>query len=111
MLAYLFVYGMLRRGKPLHHELLRAGGRFVAPAEITGTVFDLGQYTGAVAEGGSAVPGELYRIARPRAGLRALDALEGPEFRRAAVRARTATGPRRAWAFFLRHVPADILRT
>jgi gamma-glutamylcyclotransferase (GGCT)/AIG2-like uncharacterized protein YtfP len=105
MLSYLFVYGQLRRGYRLHGELLRVGGRFVASARIIGTLFDLGKYTGAIAEGESVIEGELYRIVHPRAGLRALDALEGPEFRRAMVRARTGAGTRRAWAFLLRRAP------
>lgn len=59
----LFVYGTLKRqgpGEP--HRLLR-GARFVSPATVGGTLYDLGRYPGLVrkARDGQRVFGELEK--------------------------------------------------
>ena len=106
MLAFLFVYGTLRRGQGLHVELLQTRAEFVGEAWMPGTLYDLGWYPGAVAEGDQVISGELYRLPEPRSALRSLDAVEGGEFRRVAVRVRLADGgTRRAWVYLLKKRP------
>lgn len=106
MLPYLFVYGTLRRGQALHHELVKAQAEFVAVARMRGRLCSLGRYPGALAEGDQVIVGELYRLPTPQPALERLDTVEGDEFRRAVVRVFVAGGGiRRAWAYLLKSVP------
>lgn len=105
MLAYLFVYGTLRRGQPLHHELVTARAEFVGEARMRGRLYDLGRYPGALAEGEQVIAGELYRLSEPPAAFRRLDAVEGSEYRRSVVCVDLAGRGRRAWAYLLRKPP------
>jgi gamma-glutamylcyclotransferase (GGCT)/AIG2-like uncharacterized protein YtfP len=71
----LLLYGTLRRGEPMFEQLgLSAALEFVAEATFPGTLYDLGDYPGAVA-GDGLVAGELHRIRDP-AILAALDEYE-----------------------------------
>lgn len=107
MLPYLFVYGTLRRGQPLHRELVRAQAEFVGPARMQGQLFNLGRYPGALATGDQVIDGELYRLPEPEPALRHLDAVEGGQFQRARVRVSLDSGGmHEAWAYLLnRPVP------
>ncbi len=106
MLAYLFVYGTLRRGEPLHGELVRANAELVGEASMRGTLYLLGWYPGARPEGDQVIRGELYLLPEPRSAFRRLDAVEGGEFRRRVVLVRQAGGDtRRAWAYLLKRRP------
>jgi gamma-glutamylcyclotransferase (GGCT)/AIG2-like uncharacterized protein YtfP len=69
-----FVYGSLLRGEP-NHGLLREA-TWIGPARTPPAfrLVDLGRYPGMVAEGTTAVVGELYRV--PARALAALDELE-----------------------------------
>lgn len=105
MALYLFVYGALRRGQLLHHELVRAQAEFVGEARMRGRLYDLGRYPGAVAEGSQVIAGELYRLPEPEAAFRRLDAVEGRQYKRAIVRVDLAGGTQQAWAYLLRRRP------
>jgi gamma-glutamylcyclotransferase (GGCT)/AIG2-like uncharacterized protein YtfP len=79
-----FVYGTLRRGGRAN-RLLR-GARFLAEA-TTDSAFelvDMGPYPGLVAAGSIAVRGEIWEV--PIAVLAELDAYEGEEYARIAIR-------------------------
>lgn len=72
---FLFVYGTLMRGFPLHH-LLTDQCEFVGAGTVTGCLLDLGRYPGAVPGDAGFVHGEVYRLLAPRL-LAALDREEG----------------------------------
>lgn len=56
----LFVYGSMRRGKPLHHVLQSVGATFVAKGFIDGhMMYNFGKYVGVV-NGWGQVWGEVY---------------------------------------------------
>ena len=106
MLSYLFVYGTLQRGQPLHHELVHLQAEFVCTASITGQLYDLGRYPGALATGDQIIPGELYRLPEPERALRHLDTVEGRQFHRAMVRVTLEHGkPQQAWVYLLNRPP------
>ena len=69
-----FVYGSLLRGEPNHGLLKEA--TWIGPARTVPAyrLVDLGPYPGLLAEGSTAVAGEVYRVPEPL--LAALDALE-----------------------------------
>lgn len=72
---YVFVYGTLRRGGRNDIARFSPPPEYVADARITGTLYDLGAYPGAVLQGSGGVLGEVYRIT---ASVEAqLDLLEG----------------------------------
>ena len=112
---YLFVYGTLRSVSANEMQgLLRQHAELVAGADVRGTLYDLGEYPGLVAdrEASATVRGEVYRL-RPDAAqqtLRELDAYEGcgpddpepHEFVRAQIPVRLDTGGVvEAWAYLL----------
>ena len=106
MLSYLFVYGTLQRGRPLHRELVRLQAEFVGSASMAGQLYDLGRYPGALATGDQMIPGELYRLPEPEPALRRLDTVEGRQFHRAMVRVTRAHGePQQAWVYLLKRAP------
>ena len=106
MLSYLFVYGTLQLGQPLHHELVRARAEFVGWARMPGRLYDLGRYPGALAAGDQVIPGELYRLPEPEPALRHLDTVEGRQFHRAMVRVMLEHGkPQQAWVYLLKRPP------
>jgi gamma-glutamylcyclotransferase (GGCT)/AIG2-like uncharacterized protein YtfP len=74
---HLFVYGTLRRGGSNDIARFLPPAHYVADAVVAGTLYDLGDYPGALLGGVGMVRGEVYRIG---AALEAqLDALEEVE--------------------------------
>lgn len=74
VLRHVFVYGSLRRGGSNDITRLQPAPRFVGPAQIAGTLYDLGPYPGLRLGGRGRVQGEVYAI---MAGLeRVLDEIE-----------------------------------
>ncbi len=106
--AYLFVYGTLRRGS--HNRfarLLHNRARFVGRARMPGRLYNLGQYPGATpsSEPADWVRGELFRIKHPAKLLAALDAYEGPRFTRVPQRVYCSSGVTLAWVYLYRGSP------
>jgi gamma-glutamylcyclotransferase (GGCT)/AIG2-like uncharacterized protein YtfP len=79
----LFVYGSLRRGAENHQALRRASFLREVTTEPAYDVIRLGAYP-ALVSGSMSVAGELYEV--EPGDLPALDAFEGPGYRRAHVR-------------------------
>ena len=81
---YLFVYGTLRKDYGL--ELVDSIANnllFVAHGKVSGVLYDLGAYLGAVpASRGEEITGDVYRIKDAENVFAALDAFEGTEYRR-----------------------------
>lgn len=113
MSEYLFVYGTLRRGQPLHPHLDPPRARFVGEGRIVGRLFDLGEYPVATPDPKrfSTVRGEIHELFDPKATLDALDDIEGfdakrPERslfeRRETQVTLEAGGTLRAWVYFYR---------
>ena len=75
MHARVFVYGSLMRGGYYHGLLSRARFEGVAQTLARWRLIDLGPYPALVADGRTAVHGELYRV--DSATLQKLDTLEG----------------------------------
>lgn len=69
----LFVYGTLRRGGG--KDGLLEGARFLRPAIVSGSLYDLGHYPALVLDGRAIVHGEVWRC--PTGALAAIDAYEG----------------------------------
>jgi gamma-glutamylcyclotransferase (GGCT)/AIG2-like uncharacterized protein YtfP len=113
MSVTLFVYGTLKGKGSRRHALLRSA-RFVDVGTIPGTLYDLGDYPGAVRERGHGrIFGELYEIPETEAKqiLRALDKYEGSEFERRRTYVRLPDGRRRgAWTYLLRRRPTKSAR-
>jgi len=110
---YLFVYGTLRRGQPLHPHLGAARARFVGEGRIVGRLFDLGEYPGATPDPKrfSTVRGEVHELHDPQGTLDVLDDIEGfdmkrPELslfeRREAEVTMDSGGTVQAWVYFYR---------
>jgi gamma-glutamylcyclotransferase (GGCT)/AIG2-like uncharacterized protein YtfP len=59
---HVFVYGTLRKGGRNDIARFSPPPAFVATAHISGTLYDLGAYPGAVLRGGGRIVGEIYRI-------------------------------------------------
>jgi len=76
---FLFVYGALRRGFPLHHHLRRLGAKFVAAGKVRAELLSLGKFPGARKSDtpGKAVAGEVYRFRDAANALKVLDQVEG----------------------------------
>ena len=102
LLPFLFVYGTLRRGRPLHGELRRAGADFAGAASVRGRLADAGGFPGASLDGAETIAGELYYLPAPRQAFRRLDVVEGLQFRRALTRVETARGWKRSWIYVRR---------
>ncbi|MEW5757293.1 MAG: gamma-glutamylcyclotransferase family protein [Pseudomonadota bacterium] len=100
-MALLFVYGTLRKGGPNHRliEHRRCLGAWRTRPRYT--LYDLGDYPGAVRGGRTPVCGELYRIDPPT--LRILDRLE--DYPRLYTRMKIATRYGRAWMYVLKVSP------
>jgi gamma-glutamylcyclotransferase (GGCT)/AIG2-like uncharacterized protein YtfP len=109
----LFVYGTLRRGFRLHHDLKRLGAQFVGNGEVQAEIFDLGEFPGARASAkpGKTLAGELYRLHKVENTLKVLDQVEGfsprnPEkgvFQRGTTEVTLPNGERRlAWIYWYR---------
>ena len=107
---FLFVYGALRRGIPLHHHLRRLGAEFVATGEVKAELFDSGKFPGArkCTKPGRIVEGEVYRLRQAERASKVLDQVEGfsPQsaekslFQRATTEAALPNAERRvAWKY------------
>jgi gamma-glutamylcyclotransferase (GGCT)/AIG2-like uncharacterized protein YtfP len=58
-----FIYGSLRRGSAGSMSVRFPGARFIAEAEVSGSLYDLGEYPGALTdESNSLVIGEAYEV-------------------------------------------------
>lgn len=58
-----FVYGTLRRGGAGAMSVRFPGAKFIADAEVSGSLYDLGAYPGLLLkESGSTVIGEVYEV-------------------------------------------------
>ena len=58
-----FVYGSLRSGGPGAMSVRFPGAKFIAAAEVGGSLYDLGAFPGLVLDGsGSTVAGEVYEV-------------------------------------------------
>jgi gamma-glutamylcyclotransferase (GGCT)/AIG2-like uncharacterized protein YtfP len=94
---FLFAYGTLMRGEPLHHALAR-GLAYAGDGSVAGRLLSLGRYPGLVA-GRDRVRGELYRVDAPEV-LPAVDRAEGYNFvRRRAIVTRSDGTRVRAWLY------------
>lgn len=113
MSEFLFVYGTLRRGQPLHPHLEPPRARFVGEGRIVGRLFDLGEFPGATPDPKrfSTVRGEVHELFDPQETLVVLDDIEGfdpkrPERslfeRRETQVTLDAGGTVRAWVYFYR---------
>ena len=104
--CHLFVYGTLRHGsKNKFARLLHAHAQFAGNARISGRLYQLGSYPGAVSscQTGEWVRGELYCLQDPSWVLPALDIYEGPDFRRVKLKAQLDLGGRiEAWVYLCR---------
>ena len=90
MLAYLFVYGTLRRAA--NHPMgrwLAERASFAGVATVHGRLYQLGPYTGMriSTEPREVVRGELYLLNDPFPTFQTLDEYEGEEFERVQVQA------------------------
>jgi len=108
----LFVYGTLRRGFELHHQLARLGARFHTEAKVPGRLFDLGRFPGARPDDREQewVHGEVFELRQPAADLEVLDEVEGftpgapeqSEFVRAITAVMLNSGARQScWIYWL----------
>lgn len=72
-LTVLFVYGTLRRGLRLHHQL--QGAVYLGEARIAGSLYDIGTYPGLLVNPSPGwVSGELFKVDEEM--IQSLDALE-----------------------------------
>ncbi len=112
----IFVYGTLRRGFALHSELKKTGARYLGKGQILGSLFDLGEYPGAIRGSGSEgnIDGELYELQSPEEQLAILDEIEefDPQSPRKSLFVRKKAtvklkqgGRTRAWVYFLPKKP------
>lgn len=84
MSEYLFVYGTLRRGQPLHRYLTTDKTRLAGEGKIPGRLFDLGEYPGAIPDTKrfSTIRGEVHELFAPDETLEVLDDVEGYDRKR-----------------------------
>jgi gamma-glutamylcyclotransferase (GGCT)/AIG2-like uncharacterized protein YtfP len=84
--AALFTYGLLQPGRSGWHHVAPYAAGPPRPATVAGTVFDTGRgYPGWLPAGPGRTPGTVVPLRDPAALLPALDAFEGPEYRRVRV--------------------------
>ncbi len=109
-LAYLFVYGTLRRGsRNRFARLLESQARFVGNARMQGRLYNFGRYPGVTPSDGPGdwVRGEVFRLAQPATMLAKLDAYEGPRFGRAPQRVYMPSGMQLAWVYLYKGTPPE----
>ncbi|MEL6674100.1 MAG: gamma-glutamylcyclotransferase family protein [Bacteroidota bacterium] len=79
-ITYLFVYGTLQQasGHPMS-KLLRKNATPIGPGEMSGSLYQIGEYPGAVfeSESNNRVYGDVYEITKPEQLLHRLDHYEG----------------------------------
>jgi gamma-glutamylcyclotransferase (GGCT)/AIG2-like uncharacterized protein YtfP len=93
--SFLFTYGTLMRGLPLH-GLLAGRAAFVGEGTVAARLIDLGRYPGAVPEAGAVLRGEVFRLESAELWT-VLDSAEGPQYHRSRVT--VGMGDRRVEAF------------
>jgi len=79
MLDYLFVYGTLRKAKDNSVHPYLAKALFINDASVTGTLYNVAHYPGAVLDStkiNNRVRGEVYRLLLPEEQLKQLDVYE-----------------------------------
>lgn len=105
-IALLFVYGSLKRGGKLHHELVELQARFLGPAKIQGELFHVKgkSWPGAFpTTSQDYVQGELYKMTKPAETLKRLDIVEECSrglFVRKLVDAWVGNRKVKAWVYF-----------
>ncbi len=103
-IPYLFVYGTLMTGEIRHRLLAPARIRSIVTASVAGELLNLGGYPGLQrsSNGHGRVRGELIEFQELDEILSALDAEEGPEYRREILTVTPDNGPPcRAYAYLL----------
>ncbi|MEP6719497.1 MAG: gamma-glutamylcyclotransferase family protein [bacterium] len=98
-----FVYGSLRRGSARSMSIRFPTAKFIAEAKVSGSLYDLGEYPGAVIDGSnSLVIGEVYEVGDEL--LNKLDDFEASSnYRRQQVEISLGTHRRTGWLY----VPED----
>ena len=106
MSSLLFVYGTLKSGGRLHHELAPDKAHFLGLAKIRGELFQLKGlwYPGAFeSESLARIQGELYKLLKPAETLKRLDRVEAAHeglFTRKVVDVWAGNRKMRAWVYF-----------
>ena len=99
--AYLFVYGTLRKGYGL--KLLQEIGSaltYVGEATVQATLFDLGDFPGAVKGGEAEIKGDVFTLHDWQV-FDLLDAYEGEAFKREEAKVRLQSGEKvKAWLYW-----------
>jgi len=107
--ALLFVYGTLKRGGALHHELVTHQARFIGMAKIQAELFRIKGKSWAGAFPTTAhdyVHGELFKMSKPSEALKRLDEVEDCKhglFRRELVDVWARGQKLKAWVYFYNH--------
>ena len=104
----LFAYGTLQEARQRDAVLRGAATREIGRGSVAGTLYDLGEYPGLVADGAARVPGTLIELP-DEAALALLDAYEGVDeglYARVRATVRLETGDElEAWLYsYLRPV-------
>jgi gamma-glutamylcyclotransferase (GGCT)/AIG2-like uncharacterized protein YtfP len=96
---FVFVYGTLRRGGPGEMSSRFPAAKFIAAAQVAGSLYDLGAYPGLVLnESNSSVLGEVYEVDDKT--LNRLDEFEaGSHYRRQQVAVSIGTHRRVCWTY------------
>ncbi len=94
-----FVYGTLRRGGAGAMSLRFPDSKFIAEAQVSGSLYDLGAYPGLLLnESNSLVTGEVYEVDNEL--LKELDAFEASsDYRRKQVEISLGTQRRICWVY------------
>lgn len=107
--ALLFVYGTLKRGGALHHELQALQARFLGLAKIQAALFHIKgkSWPGAFpSTANEYMHGELYKMSKPAETLKRLDEVEDCKhdlLRRELVDAWAGGSKVKAWVYFYNH--------
>jgi len=108
-ICLLFVYGSLKRGGKLHHELETLHARFFGVAKIRGELFYIKgkSWPGAVPTSAQKyIHGELYKMTKPAETLKRLDEVEDCKhglFTRKVVEVWAGNRVLKAWTYFFDH--------
>ncbi len=77
LINFLFVYGTLLRSEDGNlHPLLKNDATYTGDAILTGHLFEIAGYPGAVPDRSSVIHGQLYELQRPALTLQRLDDYE-----------------------------------
>ena len=94
-----FVYGTLRRGSPRAMSISFPNSKFIADAEVSGSLYDLGAFPGLLLdESNSSVVGEVYEVDDET--LKRLDDFEASDnYRRKQVEILVGAGRQVCWTY------------